>query len=128
MAQRVAEECSGDWRVVGTVRFFDSPAGCRIKSDRGILLAETLRDPELAAYDALIIDEAHERSLNIDFLLGYLKMLSARRSDLKIVITSATIDTEKFSRHFNTAPVIEISGRGFPVEVVSYWFGDETIR
>ena len=83
----------------------------------GILLAETQRDRLLAAYDTLIIDEAHERSLNIDFLLGYLKRLLPRRPDLKLIVTSATIDAERFARHFNGAPVIEVSGRLYPVEV-----------
>ena len=83
----------------------------------GILLAEIQRDPWLNEYDTLIIDEAHERSLNIDFLLGYLKQLLARRSDLKVIITSATIDPQRFSRHFNDAPVIEVSGRTFPVDL-----------
>jgi ATP-dependent helicase HrpA len=79
----------------------------------GILLAETQSDRLLASYDTLIIDEAHERSLNIDFLLGYLKRLLSRRSDLKVIVTSATIDAERFSRHFNNAPVIEVSGRTY---------------
>ncbi len=122
MAQRVAEELHSEiGQVVGyQVRFRDrSGPECRIKfMTDGILLAETLHDPDLAAYDAIIIDEAHERSLNIDFLLGYLKLLVARRPELRVVITSATIDTEKFSRHFNAAPVIEISGRGYPVELI----------
>lgn len=83
----------------------------------GILLAETQGDPELLAYDTIIIDEAHERSLNIDFLLGYLKQLLPRRPDLKVIITSATIDSDRFSKHFNNAPVIEVSGRVYPVEV-----------
>ncbi|NHC07112.1 ATP-dependent RNA helicase HrpA [Azonexus fungiphilus] len=83
----------------------------------GILLAETQSDPYLNAYEAIIIDEAHERSLNIDFLLGYLKQLLPRRPDLKLIITSATIDAERFSQHFNGAPVIEVSGRLYPVEV-----------
>jgi ATP-dependent helicase HrpA len=77
------------------------------------------KKPVLAEqYDTIIIDEAHERSLNIDFLLGYLKNLLAQRSDLKLIITSATIDVEKFSRHFNGAPVVEVSGRAYPVEIV----------
>ena len=76
----------------------------------GVLLAETQTDPELEQYDTIIIDEAHERSLNIDFLLGYLKRLTSRRPDLKIIITSATIDVESFSKHFNNAPIIEVSG------------------
>ena len=83
----------------------------------GILLAESQSDPYLNAYEAIIIDEAHERSLNIDFLLGYLKQLLSKRPDLKVIITSATIDAERFSQHFNGAPVIEVSGRLFPVEV-----------
>lgn len=83
----------------------------------GILLAETQGDPYLNAYDTLIIDEAHERSLNIDFLLGYLKQLLPKRPDLKIIITSATIDAERFAAHFCGAPVIEVSGRLYPVEV-----------
>jgi ATP-dependent helicase HrpA len=81
----------------------------------GILLAETQHDPDLNRYDTLIIDEAHERSLNIDFLLGYLKRLLPKRPDLKLIITSATIDVESFSRHFGGAPVIEVSGRTYPV-------------
>ena len=83
----------------------------------GILLAETQGDRELRQYASLIIDEAHERSLNIDFLLGYLKQLCRARPELKVVITSATIDAERFSRHFDGAPVIEVSGRLYPVEV-----------
>ena len=83
----------------------------------GILLAESQSDPYLNAYEAIIIDEAHERSLNIDFLLGYLKQLLPRRPDLKVIITSATIDAERFSQHFNGAPVIEVSGRLYPVDV-----------
>ena len=83
----------------------------------GILLAETQSDPWLNAYDTIILDEAHERSLNIDFLLGYLKRLLARRRDLKLIVTSATIDTKIFSRHFHDAPVLDVEGRGYPVEV-----------
>src|SRR5690606_26795266 len=82
----------------------------------GILLAETQGDRYLEAYDTIIIDEAHERSLNIDFLLGYLKQLLPRRPDLKLIITSATIDPERFSRHFNDAPIVQVSGRTYPVE------------
>src|SRR5690606_1261943 len=86
----------------------------------GILLAETQSDPDLRAYDTLIIDEAHERSLNIDFLLGYLRQLLPRRPDLKVVVTSATIDADRFAQHFASskgpAPVIMVSGRLFPVE------------
>jgi len=84
----------------------------------GILLTDIQQDPLLLKYDTLIIDEAHERSLNIDFLLGYLKNLLPRRPDLKLVITSATIDLEKFSKHFNEAPIIEVSGRMYPVETL----------
>ncbi len=87
----------------------------RVMTD-GILLAEIQGDPELLRYDTLIIDEAHERSLNIDFLLGYLKRLLPRRPDLRIIITSATIDPQGFSRFFEDAPVIEVSGRGYPIE------------
>ena len=83
----------------------------------GILLAETHSDHSLSAYDTLIIDEAHERSLNIDFLLGYVKQLMVKRPDLKIIITSATIDPQRFSKHFDDAPIIEISGRTYPVEI-----------
>jgi ATP-dependent helicase HrpA len=83
----------------------------------GILLAEIESDHDLLAYDTIIIDEAHERSLNIDFLLGYLKNLLARRSDLKVIITSATLDAERFAKHFGGAPVFEVSGRMYPVEV-----------
>ncbi|MCF6289453.1 MAG: ATP-dependent RNA helicase HrpA [Desulfobacterales bacterium] len=122
MAARLAEElepagCSG---LVGyKIRFQDRTSSrTRIKfMTDGILLAETRQHKKLGAYDTLIIDEAHERSLNIDFLLGYLKQLLAHRKDLKLIITSATIDTEKFSRHFNNAPVIQVSGRAHPVEV-----------
>ena len=80
----------------------------------GILLAETQTDRFLDAYDTIIIDEAHERSLNIDFLLGYLKQFLPRRPDLKLIITSATIDPQRFSKHFSDAPVIEVSGRTYP--------------
>ncbi|HEX5694139.1 MAG TPA: DEAD/DEAH box helicase, partial [Arenimonas sp.] len=83
----------------------------------GILLAEIQSDRWLSKYDTLIIDEAHERSLNIDFLLGYLKQLVQRRPDLKLVITSATIDTDRFAKHFGNAPVVNVEGRGFPVDV-----------
>jgi ATP-dependent helicase HrpA len=82
----------------------------------GILLAETQTDPMLRQYDTILIDEAHERSLNIDFLLGYLKQLLPKRRDLKVIVTSATLDAERFSKHFEGAPVIEVSGRLFPIE------------
>jgi len=119
VAARIAEELKVELgTVVGyKVRFTDKVGPrtvLKLMTD-GILLAETQGDPQLRAYDTLIIDEAHERSLNIDFLLGYLKNL--RRKDLKVIITSATIDAEKFSRHFDGAPVIEVSGRLYPVEV-----------
>ena len=122
ISRRIAEELSVTWgREVGCkIRFDDrSNADTYIKlMTDGILLAEAQGDPQLSDYDAIIIDEAHERSLNIDFLLGHLKGLLARRSDLKLIITSATIDTQMFSRHFNDAPIIEVSGRMYPVEVV----------
>ena len=124
VAKRIAEELKtplGD--VVGfKVRFQDrlSPgASVKLMTD-GILLAETQSDPLLRAYDTLIIDEAHERSLNIDFLLGHLKHVLSRRPDLKVIVTSATIDADRFARHFASAdgpaPVIQVSGRLFPVE------------
>ncbi|HYH71918.1 MAG TPA: ATP-dependent RNA helicase HrpA [Nocardioides sp.] len=120
VAERIAEELGtelGD--VVGyQVRFTDRTSrASRVKlMTDGILLAELQRDRDLKRYDTIIIDEAHERSLNIDFLLGYLKRLLPRRPDLKVVITSATIDVERFAAHF-AAPVVEVSGRTFPVEV-----------
>ncbi len=101
------------------VRFSDRTgpdAVIKLMTD-GILLAETQSDRQLEQYEVIILDEAHERSLNIDFLLGYLKRLLPRRPDLKLVITSATIDPARFSRHFDAAPVIEVSGRGYPVDV-----------
>ena len=122
MAERVAEELQSELGgMVGyQVRFRErsSPGGYIKFMTDGILLAESMHDRYLDAYDTIIIDEAHERSLNIDFLLGYLKTLLPRRPDLKLLITSATIDTEKFSRHFDGAPVIEVSGRGYPVDLV----------
>src|SRR5574340_1166288 len=101
------------------VRFHDkvSPdTSIKLMTD-GILLAEIHSDPLLRNYDTIIIDEAHERSLNIDFLLGYFKQLLPRRRDLKLIITSATLDAERFSRHFGNAPVLQVSGRTYPVEV-----------
>lgn len=122
VADRIASELKtslGD--VVGyQVRFSDQSSKkslIKLMTD-GILLAEIQNDKFLSRYDTLIIDEAHERSLNIDFLLGYLKNLLMQRADLKLIITSATIDVEKFSKHFNNAPVVEVSGRTFPVEIV----------
>ncbi|USX07565.1 ATP-dependent RNA helicase HrpA [Paraburkholderia fungorum] len=123
--RRIAEELGTPFgEVVGyKVRFTDnlSPgASVKLMTD-GILLAETQTDPLLKAYDTLIIDEAHERSLNIDFLLGYLKEILVKRPDLKLIVTSATIDADRFARHFGSdekpAPVIEVSGRLYPVEV-----------
>ncbi|WP_232541351.1 ATP-dependent RNA helicase HrpA [Nocardia bovistercoris] len=126
VAERIAEELStelGD--VIGyTVRFTDQASErtlVKLMTD-GILLAEIQRDRLLRRYDTIIIDEAHERSLNIDFLLGYLKQLLPRRPDLKVIITSATIDPELFARHFaddrgEPAPIVEVSGRSYPVEV-----------
>jgi ATP-dependent helicase HrpA len=120
VAERVAEELGTDLGdLVGyTVRFHDQTAdGSLIKvMTDGILLAELSRDRTLSAYDTIVIDEAHERSLTIDFLLGYLKQLLPQRPDLKVVITSATIDPERFSKHFDDAPILEVSGRTYPVE------------
>ncbi|MDW7772591.1 MAG: ATP-dependent RNA helicase HrpA [Desulfobulbaceae bacterium] len=117
VARRVAEEIRDDESVGYKIRFRDRTSGkTRIKfMTDGVLLAETRRDPALKQYDTIIIDEAHERSLNIDFLLGYLKTLLARRPELKVIIASATIDTEKFSTHFDNAPIINVSGRNFPI-------------
>ncbi|MFJ2833074.1 ATP-dependent RNA helicase HrpA [Streptomyces sp. NPDC087263] len=122
VAERVADELDVPLgEAVGwKVRFTDqvNPDGTFVKlMTDGILLAEIQTDRELRAYDTIIIDEAHERSLNIDFLLGYLAQLLPRRPDLKVVITSATIDPERFSRHFGEAPIVEVSGRTYPVEV-----------
>ncbi len=121
VANRIAEELETTLgSVVGyKIRFSNrSHKQSRIKlMTDGILLAEIQSDPLLRHYDTLIIDEAHERSLNIDFLLGYLKQLLPRRPDLKLIITSATIDPERFSRHFNDAPILNVSGRTWPVEV-----------
>ncbi|WP_145257235.1 ATP-dependent RNA helicase HrpA [Pseudomonas sp. DE0157] len=120
VAARVAEELGTPLGgLVGyQVRFEDqSDANTLVKlMTDGILLAETQHDRFLERYDTIIVDEAHERSLNIDFLLGYLKTLLHRRPDLKLIITSATIDLERFSKHFDDAPIIEVSGRTFPVE------------
>ncbi len=121
LATRVASElASTTGQAVGyKVRFSDRVGpGSHIKlMTDGILLAEIQQDPHLNQYDMLIIDEAHERSLNIDFLLGYLKRLCLERPDLKLIITSATIDPQSFSEYFDQAPIIEVSGRTYPVEV-----------
>jgi ATP-dependent helicase HrpA len=122
ISRRIAEELQVNWgREVGcTIRFDDRSSErtyIKLMTD-GILLAETQGDPMLSEYNCIIIDEAHERSLNIDFLLGYLKGLLAKRDDLKLIITSATIDTQTFSKAFNDAPIIEVSGRLYPVEVI----------
>ena len=121
VASRIAQELNSPLgEVVGyKVRFNDKitdSSYVKLMTD-GILLAETQGDKFLNAYDTIIIDEAHERSLNIDFLLGYLKQLLPKRPDLKVIVTSATIDAERFSSHFNGAPVIEVSGRTYPVEI-----------
>ncbi|MEU9862107.1 ATP-dependent RNA helicase HrpA [Streptomyces sp. NPDC047971] len=122
VAERVAEELrtplgeAVGWKVRFTDQVNPDATFVKLMTD-GILLAEIQTDRELRAYDTIIIDEAHERSLNIDFLLGYLAQLLPKRPDLKVVITSATIDPERFSRHFRDAPIVEVSGRTYPVEV-----------
>lgn len=129
VANRIADELgeSTGASVGYKIRFQDrTPADAFIKiMTDGILLAEAQQDRYLNAYDVIIVDEAHERSLNIDFILGMLKTLLVRRKDLKLVITSATIDTQKFSRAFDDAPVIEVSGRLYPV-ALRYWPPGET--
>lgn len=121
VGQRIADELGtplGD--AVGyTVRFTDQASDrtlVKLMTD-GILLAEIQRDRRLLRYDTLILDEAHERSLNIDFLLGYLRELLPRRPDLKVIVTSATIEPERFAKHFGDAPIVEVSGRTYPVEI-----------
>src|SRR6476469_9474685 len=121
VAERIAEEIGTPLgETVGyQVRFTDHSSRdtlVKLMTD-GILLAELQHDRMLSAYDTLIIDEAHERSLNIDFILGYLRQLLPKRPDLKIIITSATIDPERFAAHFNGAPIVEVSGRTYPVEI-----------
>ncbi|MGW0961212.1 ATP-dependent RNA helicase HrpA [Streptomyces gelaticus] len=122
VAERVADELrtplgeAVGWKVRFTDQVNPDATFVKLMTD-GILLAEIQTDRELRAYDTIIIDEAHERSLNIDFLLGYLARLLPRRPDLKVVITSATIDPERFARHFGEAPIVEVSGRTYPVEV-----------
>jgi len=120
VATRIAEEmeCELGSYVGYKVRFNDQVSDrsqVKLMTD-GILLAEIQNDRFLSQYDTIIIDEAHERSLNIDFIMGYLRELLPKRPDLKVVITSATIDPERFSKHFNNAPIIEVSGRTYPVE------------
>ncbi|MBM9602749.1 ATP-dependent RNA helicase HrpA [Desulfopila inferna] len=120
VSSRVAEELGEFGHTVGyKIRFQDrTNKGTRIKfMTDGVLLAETRKNRLLPDYDVLIIDEAHERSLNIDFLLGHLKNILPQRPDLKIIVTSATIDTEAFSKHFNNAPIVSIPGKTYPVEV-----------
>ncbi|MDF7667711.1 ATP-dependent RNA helicase HrpA [Orbaceae bacterium ESL0727] len=121
VANRIADELKTEiGNIVGyKVRFSDQVSDntlIKLMTD-GILLAEIQQDRLLRKYDTIIIDEAHERSLNIDFILGYLKQLLHKRPDLKVIITSATIDVERFSAHFNHAPIIEVSGRTYPVEI-----------
>lgn len=121
IAERIAEETNTEvgGQIGFAFRFTDRIGGrtsIKLMTD-GILLAEIQRDRDLRAYDTIIIDEAHERSLNIDFILGYLRQLLPRRPDLKVIITSATIDTERFSQHFDDAPIIEVSGRTYPVDL-----------
>lgn len=128
VAERLAEELGTPLgEGVGyRVRFTDrtrADTAITVMTD-GVLLASIRRDRMLKNYDAIIIDEAHERSLNIDFLLGYLAWLLPQRPDLRVVITSATLDTERFSAHFSDAPVIEVSGRTFPVEIRYRPYGD----
>ncbi len=130
VAARIAEELHVPvgQQVGCKIRFGDQTSDrtlIKIMTD-GILLAETQNDRFLDAYDTIIIDEAHERSLNIDFLLGYLKQLLPRRTDLKVIITSATIDPQRFSAHFDKAPIIEVSGRTYPVELRYQPIGAET--
>lgn len=128
VSTRVAEELGViDDTVAYKIRFHDKTGpNTKIKfMTDGVLLAETRKDPLLKKYGVLIIDEAHERNLNIDFILGYLKNLSRRRPDLKIIITSATIDTNAFSKHFHNAPIISVAGRTYPV-TVEYLPPDET--
>ncbi|HEY0944467.1 MAG TPA: ATP-dependent RNA helicase HrpA [Opitutaceae bacterium] len=122
ISRRVAEEMNVTWgREVGAkIRFTDQTTPetvIKFLTD-GMLLAEVQGDPLLRAYDTIIIDEAHERSLNIDFLLGHLRTLRYKRPELKIIVTSATIDTEAFSKAFDGAPIVEVSGRTYPVEVI----------
>jgi len=135
-ATRIAQELKSELgRYVGfKIRFTDrvSPATYIKLMTDGILLAETQGDPLLRQYDTILIDEAHERSLNIDFLLGYLRQLLPKRPDLKVIVTSATLDAERFARHFaidgKAAPVIEVSGRLYPIETRYRPFGEDDDR
>lgn len=130
LSRRLAEELNMVWgREIGCkVRFSDdtSPQTYIKFMTDGMLLAEAQGDPVLSEYEVIILDEAHERSLNIDFLLGRLKQLLAKRSDLKLIITSATIDTQSFSQAFDNAPIIEVSGRLYPVDVVYAPFDEDS--
>ncbi len=121
VSARIAEEMGVELgSLIGYQVRFDErhseDTAVKVMTD-GVLLAETQRDRWLDKYDTIIVDEAHERSLNIDFLLGYLKRLMPKRPDLRIIVTSATIDPERFSRHFDDAPILEVSGRTYPVEL-----------
>ena len=129
VANRIAEELGGKLgeQIGYKVRFTDQVSEntyVKLMTD-GILLAELQKDRLLRQYDTIIIDEAHERSLNIDFILGYLKEVLAKRPDLKVIITSATIDPQRFSKHFNNAPIIEVSGRTYPVEIQYHPLSEE---
>ncbi len=131
LSRRLAEELGVRWgaEVGCKIRFRDRTVPetlVKMMTD-GILLAEIRSDPDLLEYDTIIVDEAHERSLNIDFILGYLRLLVKRRPDLKVIITSATIDVARFSQAFDNAPVVEVSGRLFPVEV-RYWPLEELLE
>ncbi|NQZ71158.1 MAG: ATP-dependent RNA helicase HrpA, partial [Lentisphaeria bacterium] len=121
VAKRIAEELNTELgNLVGySIRFnnkVSSSTRLKLMTD-GVLLSEIEKDPLLSRYDVIIIDEAHERSLNIDFLLGFLTKILIKRRDLKLIITSATIDPERFSKHFNNAPMVTVEGRSYPVEV-----------
>ena len=122
VGNRISEELGLSARtgIAHQVRFADTSdhdTFLKLMTD-GILLAEIANDPDLLRYEVIIVDEAHERSLNIDFILGYLHQLVSRRPDLKLIITSATIDVDKFSAHFDNAPIVSVSGRTYPVEVL----------
>ena len=130
VAQRIAQECgTGLGEFVGyQVRFtrkVSRDTRIKVMTD-GVLLSELSHDRDLRRYDTIIIDEAHERSLNIDFLLGYLKQLLRRRPELRVVVTSATIDTARFAAHFDDAPIVEVSGRTYPVEVRYQPIGEDS--